>query len=431
MSDTNELPKSQDDTHNNDSVTFAREQGLSNKDDLPDIEKSSVWKVLIVDDESDVHIVTKMALRDFQFQGKELKFLSAYSGLEAREIINNNPDTAVILLDIVMESEDEGLKIAKYIRETLNNKFVRIVLRTGQPGHSPETDVILNYDINEYKEKNELTKQKLFTSMVSSLRSYKDIKSLDSLNINLEAMVKATTMNLQNINQELQDFAYIVSHDLKAPLRAIDSLANWILTDYKDKFDDEGKAQMNMLMNRVKRMRDLIDGVLQYSRVGRVKEEKVEIDINKVIEDVIEMLSPPGHIKIEIGSPLPVIRFEPTRIVQVFQNLIDNAIKYMDKPEGKIVITYHKPQGDHHKDDGYCVFSVKDNGPGIPEKDFDRIFQIFQTLNSRDKFESTGVGLSLVKKIIETHSGKVWVQSVLGNGSEFFFKLPQSVIVKS
>ncbi|MBF0540675.1 MAG: hypothetical protein HQK91_04405 [Nitrospirae bacterium] len=236
-------------------------------------------------------------------------------------------------------------------------------------------------------------------------------------------MIKSRTAELESINKELQDFAYIISHDLKAPLRAIDSLANWILADYGDKFDDDGKEQMNMLMSRVKRMRDLIDGVLQYSRVGRMREEKSDMDINKVIKETIDMLSPPDHIKIEISANFPVIKFEPTRIAQVFQNLIGNAIKYMDKPEGKVVLTYSI-------ENGYCKFGIIDNGPGIPEKDFERIFQIFQTLNARDKFESTGVGLSLVKKIVEMYGGKAWVESTVGIGSSFYFKLPEELIFK-
>jgi signal transduction histidine kinase len=400
-----------------DKVLFATEEASSKP------KTDDCWNVLIVDDEKDLHNVTKMALNDFIFNGKRLHFISAYSGRQAREILSSNPNIAVILLDIVMENEDEGLQIARYIRDTLKDKFVRIVLRTGQPGHSPEKDVILNYDINEYKEKNELTAQKLFTSMVSSLRSYEDIRRLDSLNCNLEGMVKARTEELENINKELQDFAYIVSHDLKAPLRAIDSLANWILADYADKFDNDGKEQMNMLLSRVKRMRDLIDGVLQYSRVGRVREEKVNMNLNLVIKDVIEMLAAPENIKIEIESTFPTIKFEPTRIAQVFQNLIGNAVKYMDKPQGKITLT-------NTIEDGYCKFGVSDNGPGIPEKDFERVFQIFQTLTARDKFESTGVGLSLVKKIVEMYEGTTWVESTVGTGSTFFIKLPESLVAR-
>ena len=129
------------------------------------------WKVLIVDDEPEVHAVTRLALNDFSFQQKKLEFISAYSGAEAKKVLAAQPDIAVVLLDVVMETDDAGLLVASHIRETLHNHFVRIILRTGQPGQAPERQVIVNYDINDYKSKTELTAQKLFTVMMSSLRS--------------------------------------------------------------------------------------------------------------------------------------------------------------------------------------------------------------------------------------------------------------------
>ncbi len=222
---------------------------------------------------------------------------------------------------------------------------------------------------------------------------------------------------LESANQELNDFAYIVSHDLKAPLRAIGSLANWILTDYADKFDKEGKEQMDLLLSRVKRMHDLIEGILQYSRAGRIREEKVEVNLNELVPGVIDMIAPPENVEIKIESELPTILCERIRIQQVFQNLLTNAIKFMDKPKGKIKVGCVE-------DNGYWRFSIADNGPGIEEKHFAKIFQIFQTLSPRDEFESTGIGLSVVKKIIEMYGGKVWVESKVGYGSTFFFTLP-------
>lgn len=150
------------------------------------------WKVLIVDDEPEVHAVTRLALNDFSFQQKRLEFISAYSGAEAQKILATQPDIAVVLLDVVMETDDAGLKVASYIRETLNNHFVRIILRTGQPGQAPERQVIVNYDINDYKSKTELTAQKLFTVMMSSLRSYRDIISLEQSRQGLEKIINAS-----------------------------------------------------------------------------------------------------------------------------------------------------------------------------------------------------------------------------------------------
>ena len=219
-------------------------------------------------------------------------------------------------------------------------------------------------------------------------------------------------------NEELKDFAYIVSHDLKAPLRGISTLTEWIVNDYADKFDDDGKEQMKLLSARVSRMHNLIEGVLQYSRVGRLNEEQVQVDLNEIVPEVIDMVSPPENITVKIENELPVITCEQTRIMQVFQNLISNAIKYMDKPEGLIKI------GCIEKD-GQWVFNVSDNGPGIEEKYFEKIFQIFQTLSSRDDFESTGVGLTVTKKIVELYGGRIWVESSIGQGSTFFFSFPK------
>lgn len=224
---------------------------------------------------------------------------------------------------------------------------------------------------------------------------------------------------ISSANEELSSFAYVVSHDLKAPLRAIGSLADWLSTDYADKFDDEGKEHMRLLINRVHRMGGLIDGILQYSRVGRVREALIDVDLNQKVREVIDMLAPPANIVITIENVLPTIHIEPTRIEQVFQNLLSNAVKYMDKPEGRIGIAC-VDQGKSWR------FSVSDNGPGIEQRHFERIFQLFQTLAPRDRIESTGVGLSLIKKIVEMYGGKIDVESVVGQGSTFSFTLPKA-----
>jgi signal transduction histidine kinase len=234
-----------------------------------------------------------------------------------------------------------------------------------------------------------------------------------------EAKQAELLKTLAKTNEELKDFAYIVSHDLKAPLRGICTLADWIKNDYADKFDQDGREQMDLLQARVNRMHCLIEGVLQYSRVGRIKEELVRINLNDLVPEIIDMICPPENIKITIEDELPEVICEQTRILQVFQNLLSNAVKYMDKAEGRIKIGCVE-------NDGSWIFSVSDNGPGIEEKYFEKIFQIFQTLSPRDEFESTGVGLTVTKKIVELYGGRIWVESVPGQGSTFFFSLPKS-----
>ncbi|MDO8262720.1 MAG: CHASE3 domain-containing protein [Gallionella sp.] len=224
---------------------------------------------------------------------------------------------------------------------------------------------------------------------------------------------------LESANEELKNFGYVVSHDLKAPLRAIGSLANWLSTDYADKFDDEGKEHMRLLISRVYRMDGLIDGILQYSRVGRVKETIIAVDLDRLVHEVIDLLAPPPSIVVSIENQLPTVMTEPTRIQQVFQNLLSNAIKYMDKPEGEIRIAC-VAEGRQWK------FSITDNGPGIDQQHFEKIFQLFQTLAPRDRVESTGVGLALVKKIVEMYGGRIWLESTVKRGSTFFFTLPRT-----
>lgn len=223
---------------------------------------------------------------------------------------------------------------------------------------------------------------------------------------------------VESINQELKDFAYIVSHDLKAPLRGIRTLADWIGSDYADKLDDEGREQMGLLSGRVDRMHNLIDGILEYSRVGREIEKRVQVNLNVLVSEVIEMVAPTENIEITVENEMPVVECGKTRIMQVFQNLLSNAVKYTDKPQGRIKIGCVE-------EDGFWKFSVADNGPGIEERHFEKIFQIFQTLSPRDEVESTGVGLSVVKKIVELYGGKIWVESKPGEGSTFFFTLPK------
>ena len=230
--------------------------------------------------------------------------------------------------------------------------------------------------------------------------------------------LERATEKLAEVNQELNDFAYVVSHDLKAPLRAVTQLAGWIATDYADALGEEGQEMVRLLIGRTKRMHNLIQGILEYSRIGRVKEREKAVDLNLLVRDMIEMLAPPEHIQMTIQSELPTVVGEQIRLEQVFQNLLGNAIKFMDKPSGCVII-------DCADEGAHWLFSVADNGPGIEERFYDKVFQMFQTLAPRDELESTGVGLALVKKIVETWGGRVWVESTVGKGSTFYFTLPK------
>lgn len=228
------------------------------------------------------------------------------------------------------------------------------------------------------------------------------------------------TREIAAANEDLNDFASVVSHDLKAPLRGIGALAQWLGESYSDKLDAEGRAELDLLRGRVKRMDNLIEGVLQYSRAGRAREKLVDVNVSKMLPEVIDLLSPPAHIKVQIETPLPTVTAERIRIEQVFQSLLDNAVRFNDKPEGLVRVGCI--------DDGkHWRFYVADNGPGIEERDFERIFQIFQTGKPRDQVESTGVGLAVVKRSVEMYGGRVWLESRIGEGSTFFFTYPKDL----
>jgi light-regulated signal transduction histidine kinase (bacteriophytochrome) len=239
-------------------------------------------------------------------------------------------------------------------------------------------------------------------------------KELEKLNKDL----LSTIQKLERANKELNEFAHIAAHDLKSPLRAIGTLADWILKDYADKFDKEGKERVNVLVTRVKQMSTLIDDILRYSRLGQTSSEKEQVNLNTILKELTGQIDPPDNIEVIVENDLPTIMCEKTHIIQIFQNLLGNAVKYMDKPKGLIKVGYAE-QND------FWRFSVTDNGPGIDEKYFEKIFKMFQTLTPCDGIENTGIGLSIVNKLAEVNGGKAWVESELGKGSTFFFTLPK------
>lgn len=244
------------------------------------------------------------------------------------------------------------------------------------------------------------------------------MKVIKAQKVALELQVKEKTQSLTKINRELDQFAYVVSHDLKAPLRGIASLSEWIEEDLEDNTSEDVKSNFTLLKSRVNRMKDLIDGILQYSRVGRMSAEKEAISSKALVDEVLNILSIPKGFKIEVKGDFPVIQTNRTWTEQVFTNLISNAIKYHHKDSGNITIAYNSDKNFHY-------FSVEDDGPGIAEEYHEKIFMIFQTLQPKDTTESTGIGLSIVKKIIEEQGGSIWVESDGTSGSKFIFTLPK------
>jgi len=224
--------------------------------------------------------------------------------------------------------------------------------------------------------------------------------------------------DLDRANAELRDFAYIVSHDLKAPLRGISSLAQWVTEDHADQLDKEGKEKLRLLNERTRRMHALIEGILAYSRIGTQAVNRARLDTTRIVQRVLDTLVVPDGVSVRVVSPLPEVFYDEVQLEQVFQNLIENAVAHVNPSCGEIWVGVSER-------DGAWLFSVRDNGPGIERKHFERIFRVFQRLSSDRAPESTGIGLSIVKKIVEANGGEVGVESEVGKGSAFYFTVPR------
>jgi len=229
-----------------------------------------------------------------------------------------------------------------------------------------------------------------------------------------------TISKLSRSNKALKEFAYVASHDLKSPLRGIASLATFIEEDVASGNYSEIHSQVQLLKNRVQRMDDLINGILQIALLQNNQEQEEEIVIKNIIENVKVHFTEHNYFELIMDESLPTITFNKTKMVRVFSNLIGNALKYNDKEKTVIEIGYKIEKAFH-------TFSVKDNGPGIEKSHFKRIFEMFQTLSNNKENDSTGIGLTIVKKIVEEAGGTIWVESEPEKGAAFYFTLPRTL----
>jgi len=355
-----------------------------------------------------------------------------YVGVSLVNLNKRVQDTLAVSVLIIFIVVIVSLTISSYFIKAITVPIRKVALAANEISNG---NLAMSVEVFSSDEIGEMAEN--FNKMTTTLKI--TIDELTDFKNELEMKVRKRTMELElalrmrvgllkklaNANKELESFAYVVSHDLKAPLRGINSLATWIYKDYGDKFDEDGKEQIQLLIGRVKRMYNLIDGILQYSRTGQAREEISKVDTNIQIKEIIDFLAPPDHIEIKIIDKLPIISYGKVHLGQIFQNLLSNAIKFIDKPKGKIII------GGDDKDDYFWKFSVTDNGSGIDEKHFDKIFKIFQTLSPRDHFESTGIGLTVSKKIVEVYGGSIEVKSKIGEGSTFTFSVPKDLRIKA
>ncbi len=253
----------------------------------------------------------------------------------------------------------------------------------------------------------------LLTERVEKVRTLK----------NLNNELKKEAIKLEDANNELEAFAYSVSHDLRVPLRAIDGFSRIMIEDYEDKLDDEGVRLLNIIRENTKKMGQLIDDILLLSRAGRQEMSISKLDISSLAKNVYREFNQDTqgrNIDFTVED-LPKTRADRALITQVLTNLIGNSIKFTrEKENAKINIGFKSDNEDN-------IYYVKDNGAGFDMKYYDKLFGLFQRLHSQEEFEGTGVGLSIVQRIISRHGGRVWGESEVGNGATIYFSIPKNL----
>jgi len=410
--------------------------------------ESEPWTVLVVDDDAQVHEMTRIILRDMEFEGRGFRCIAAASAAEAAVHLNQSPDIPVVLLDVVMETPDAGLRLVRRIREEMKNGQIRIILRTGQPGDAPERDVVVGYDINDYKSKTELTAQKLYTALVGALRAWRDIATiarlnteLSSLNAGLEQRVTERTRQLEDMvealgrskqraetalareseaKRQLRQFLSMVSHEFRTPLAIIDSAAQ-MLEMRAAKADPGSLSRLATIRGGVQRLLGLIDTCLADEQLdsGTMVMHEQSFDPITMVEVTLAQhhIAAPGHRFQMEGEPNLAVWGDPGLIALALNNLIGNAVKY--SPEGSEVIVSTRRDGQ----DDSVILTVADQGIGIPEEDLSGIFERFHRASNARGVSGSGIGLHMVRQIVEMHGGTVSVDSRQGQGSCFTVRL--------
>jgi len=425
-----------------------------------------VWKIMIVDDDESVHQATKLALKNFVFDGKFLSIIHSFSGAQAQELIAEHPDTSFILLDVVMETNDAGLKVVRYIREELKNHRVQIVLRTGQPGDAPEESVIRDYDINDYKLKVELTRQRLITTVISALRAYRNVVQLEektkALAHTLKALQQTETQLIQT--EKMSSLGLLVAgiaHEINNPVNFIYGNLTYaheyikslveLINLYKEVYpqpqpeiqakieeieldyliDDLGRILGSMKIGSV-RISKIVESLRNFSHLDEA--ELKPVNIHSGIESTLLILQhrlnadekQPEINIIKCYSELPLVNCYASALNQVFMNIINNAIDalravktedYDFSKELNITITTFINNAQN------VVISISNNGHGMEKSVVTKIFDPFYT--TKPVGSGTGLGLSISYSIIvEKHHGKLSCFSTPGNGTEFVIEIP-------
>jgi signal transduction histidine kinase len=366
------------------------------------------WTILVVDDDPEVHAVTQLGLRDFRFDGRSLRILEATSAQSAEGILENEPDIALVLLDVVMETEHAGLDLVRDIRERMRNFALRIVLRTGQPGQAPALKVAEHYQIDDYRTKTELTFERLQVLVTNALRSYRLVRQLEE-----------RSRSLAEHASELERFSYVASHDMQTPLCNIIRLVQLLERRLTDVLDDSQRELLGLVVASTRDLQKLVQDLLTLARLGRTRHVIEMVDLQALVERIgrqIQSLIDERSAQVEARA-LPSIAGNATLLEQLLRNLMENAIKF--QPGGAPVVRVTAaPAGK-----GWEI-RLQDEGIGIASEYLERIFEPFQRLNPTDQFPGSGVGLAICRRVVQLHGGTIRAESAPGKGTTMVIWLP-------
>jgi len=400
-----------------DKLIFKQESTSDKHQPLCKTTNSSVWRILIADDEEDVHSITRFALADFTFDGLKIDLVSAYSAKEAISLLSENNGFSLILLDVVMKGAD-GLDLVNYIRNDLNDSSTRIVLRTGQPGLAPESEVVEKYDINDYLLKSEVTTTRLRSAITVGLRSYKNIMAVNSeRKIAVEAMKSS---------QARFEFLAHMSHEIRTPMYGVIGSAELLL---ESELTQEQENNVNAINASGKVLLALINKILEFSKSksGHLELEKIDFSLTELILDVehifkLKITAKDLAFKVSVQKGVPIfLKGDAVRIKQVLINFIGNAIKFTERGSINLKISYRDLKNQQVE----LIFEVIDSGIGIDKQKQKKLFQPFtQAEKSTSRvYGGTGLGLTISRQIARQMGGDISVSSVVDKGSVFRFEL--------
>lgn len=359
--------------------------------------------------------------------------IKASSGREALEHLLKT-DIAIVLMDVSMPELD-GFELAEIIHQHPRYQKTAIIFISAV--HLTDLDRLKGYAYGAVDYIAVPVIPELLRAKVSVFAElYRKTQQLERLNRELEQRVAERTVELQNRaetlqrlnvelqrrNQELDTFTYIASHDLKEPLRGISNYAQFLIEDYSKTLDVEGRERLVTIQRLIQRMEELLNSLLHYSRVERVELNQSDLELTQVVQEALDQLQgrlQGEHVQVHLPQSLPLVRGDRTQLTEVFTNLLSNALKYNDKAEKWVEVGVQNPINGEPP-----IFYVRDNGIGISPEHREKVFEIFRRLHTRDAYGGgTGAGLTIVKKIIERHGGRIWVDSTVGNGATFYFTI--------